>query len=46
VSGSPLFEMTLEVSVPAETRLATVRRDLDELADELNLDLAVTRLSR
>jgi glycine cleavage system transcriptional repressor len=46
MSGSPLFEMTLEVSVPGAIRLADVRNELADIAVRLNLYLVVTPLAR
>jgi len=45
VSGSPLFEMRLDVSVPATVQISRVRAALEEVADRLNLDLSVHRLT-
>jgi glycine cleavage system transcriptional repressor len=46
MSGSPLFEMTLEVSVPSSIQLDGVRARLAEIAVRLNLYLTVTPITR
>jgi len=38
VTGSPLFEMELVLSVPRSVSLAHLRRSLDELCDRINVD--------
>lgn len=39
LSGAPLFDLTLEASVPAEESIAKIRDELMILAAEMNLDL-------
>lgn len=41
MSGEPLFRACAEVSVPASVDLASVRADLEALANELMVDLAL-----
>lgn len=38
VTGAPMFEMELILSIPRETALVQVRRKLGQLCDELNID--------
>ena len=42
ITGTPLFEMELVVSVPAETPLAHLRERLGRTCDELNIDWQLT----
>jgi glycine cleavage system transcriptional repressor len=39
LSGSPLFDLSLEADVPASRSIATVKEELAQLAAEMNLDL-------
>ena len=39
LSGSPLFDLTLEADVPVEKPIARVKAELSDLAVEMNLDL-------
>lgn len=39
VSGVPVFNLEATLSVPASLKLRELRRELEDLADELNLDL-------
>jgi glycine cleavage system regulatory protein len=39
LSGSPLFDLTLEAHVPIEKPIAQVKTELSDLAVEMNLDL-------
>lgn len=39
LSGAPIFNMVLEGVVPGEKQLPMVKRDLTELASEMNMDL-------
>jgi glycine cleavage system transcriptional repressor len=39
LSGSPLFDLTLEADVPVDKPIATVKAELSDLAIEMNLDL-------
>lgn len=39
LSGAPIFNMVLEAVVPGEKQLPMVRRDLTELASDMNMDL-------
>lgn len=43
-SGTPIFEMEIEVDVPRTISEEGLRRDLHQLADELKIDLVVKRL--
>jgi glycine cleavage system transcriptional repressor len=45
-TGVPLFEMVLEVAVPAPVKVSSVREALERLADRLNLDLSVSKPGR
>lgn len=38
ITGTPMFEMTIILSVPRPTPIATVRAELGKLCDELNID--------
>ena len=39
LSGAPLFDLTLEASVPAEKQITKVKDELMKLAAQMNLDL-------
>ena len=39
LSGTPLFDLTLEADVPVKTSIAIVKAELSQLAAEMNLDL-------
>jgi glycine cleavage system transcriptional repressor len=39
LSGAPIFNMVLEGVVPGEKQIPMVKRDLTELASEMNMDL-------
>ena len=39
LSGSPLFNLSLEAAVPADRPISKVKDDLHVLAEEINLDL-------
>lgn len=39
VSGTPIFSMEALVSVPASVRIRRLKRALEELGDELNMDI-------
>ena len=39
LSGSPLFNLTLQAAIPAEKQISKVKDDLNALAEEVNLDL-------
>ena len=41
MSGEPLFRARAELSVPAAADLAAIRADLEALANELMVDLAL-----
>ncbi len=41
MSGEPLFRARAELSVPAAVDLARIRADLEALANELMVDLAL-----
>jgi glycine cleavage system transcriptional repressor len=43
-TNTPLFEMELVLSVPAETHVAGLREKLGELCDEMNIDWQLTAL--
>ena len=43
-TNTPLFEMELVLSVPAETHVAELREKLGELCDEMNIDWQLTAL--
>jgi glycine cleavage system transcriptional repressor len=40
LSGAPLFDLTLEASVPAEKQITKVKDELMKLAAQMNLDLS------
>lgn len=40
LSGSPLFDLVLEASVPANESIPGIKEELNELAAEMNLDLS------
>ncbi len=42
ITGTPLFEMELVVSVPADTPVAKVRDTVGRVCDELNIDWRLT----
>jgi len=39
VSGTPVFALEAQLSVPAETKATRLRVELEELADQFNLDI-------
>jgi glycine cleavage system regulatory protein len=39
LSGSPLFNLTLQAAVPADEQVSKVKNDLNALAEEINFDL-------
>jgi len=39
LSGSPLFNLTLQAAIPADEQISKVKDDLSALAEEINLDL-------
>jgi glycine cleavage system transcriptional repressor len=39
VSGTPIFSMRCLVSVPASIKIADLRRELEEIAEDLNMDV-------
>jgi glycine cleavage system regulatory protein len=39
LSGSPLFNLTLQAAIPADEQVSKVKDDLNALAEEINLDL-------
>ncbi len=39
LSGAPLFNLTLEATVPASAPIALVKEELEDLAREMNVDL-------
>ncbi len=39
VSGTPVFSMKCTVSVPADIKISDLRHELEEAADDLNLDI-------
>jgi glycine cleavage system transcriptional repressor len=41
VSGQPLFSLHAVVDVPAQVSVRSLRRDLDELGDQENIDIEV-----
>jgi glycine cleavage system transcriptional repressor len=43
-TNTPLFEMELVLSVPAETHVAELRQKLGDLCDEMNIDWQLTAL--
>jgi glycine cleavage system transcriptional repressor len=43
-TNTPLFEMELVLSVPAETHVAELREKLGDLCDEMNIDWRLTAL--
>jgi glycine cleavage system transcriptional repressor len=43
-TNTPLFEMELVLSVPAETHVAALREKLGDLCDEMNIDWRLTAL--
>lgn len=43
-TNTPLFEMELVLSVPAETHVASLREKLGDLCDEMNIDWQLTAL--
>lgn len=44
VTGAPLFEMELIISVPRETPLSKLRENVGKLCDELNIDWQLAAL--
>lgn len=42
ITGSPMFEMTLEISIPASTSISKLRERLAIVCDELNIDWQLT----
>jgi glycine cleavage system transcriptional repressor len=45
-SGSPVFTMLVEVTVPPETDRKALRRELEALADDLHLEISLTKLPK
>jgi glycine cleavage system transcriptional repressor len=45
-SGSPVFTMILDVTVPPEIDRKALRQDLDRLADELHVEISLTKLPK
>ncbi len=43
-TGSPVFNLSMHVSLPAETHIATIREQFIEFCDELNLDAVIEPL--
>lgn len=41
LSGTPIFNMRGIVSVPADVKISAVRKELEELGDELNVDVSI-----
>lgn len=41
LTGSPLFELTAELHIPADVPLVQLRRELDEAAERENIDYAL-----
>jgi len=39
LSGSPLFNLSLQAAIPADIQITKVKEDLNALAEEINLDL-------
>lgn len=39
VSGTPIFSMKCNISVPADIKISDLRHELDQTADDLNLDI-------
>ena len=44
ITGAPVFEMDLTMSIPKETSLAKLRQSLGTLCDELNIDWDLSAL--
>jgi glycine cleavage system transcriptional repressor len=44
ITGTPLFEMEMFVSVPKDTALATLRQKLGGLCDQFNIDWQLTAM--
>jgi glycine cleavage system transcriptional repressor len=40
-SGSPIYTMQIQMDVPGDTDIAALRRDVDRLAGELNIDITL-----
>jgi glycine cleavage system transcriptional repressor len=45
ITGAPLFEMDLVISVPASVQIAKLRTDLSAACDQLNMDYRLTTIS-
>jgi glycine cleavage system transcriptional repressor len=45
-TGSPVFTMVVDVAVPQEVDRKTLRRDLEGLADQLHVEISLTKLPR
>lgn len=45
-TGSPVFTMAVEVSVPKEMDRKLLRKDLESLAQELQVEISLTKLPR
>jgi len=43
LSGAPLFDLTIEASIPADRPLSEVKEELQQLAAEMNLDLGFAK---
>ena len=43
LSGGPLFGLNLEAGVPADRSIARIKKELEALAEEMNLDLRFVR---
>lgn len=39
LSGSPIFNMSGVISIPADVKISKLRKELDDLADNLNIDI-------
>lgn len=43
LSGAPLFDLDLKAGVPADSSIAAVKKELNSLAEEMNIDLVFRR---
>ena len=41
LSGAPIFNMRCMISVPVEVKISALRRELEQLGDRLNVDIAL-----
>ena len=39
ISGTHIFNMKCFINVPAEEKLSTIRHELEDLADKMNIDI-------